>query len=190
MQNKYLKEISEIIAGYTFREALKNDPSGGTKVLLVKNINDDGAINHSELTRINLISPRTNAFIAKNDVLLSSRGIFRAGVFDKETKNTIAASSLFILRIKNSNVIPGYLSIYLNSEAGQNSIQKILTGSTIKTILRGALEGLSIPIPPLTIQKIIIDISDNWQKREKLLNRKINFSKNITEGAIKQLLTN
>lgn len=189
MQNKLLKEISEIIAGYTFREALQHDPNGEIQVLLVKNINDDGSINHYGLTRINFSLPRANAFAKKDDVLLSCRGIFRAGVLDKEAKNAIAASSLFILRIKNKNVLPKYLSIYLNSEAGQNSIQKNLTGSTIKTILRGALEYLSIPIPPLAIQKMIIEISDNWQKREKLLNRKIDLDKNIAEGTIKQLLT-
>lgn len=189
MQVKLLKGISEIIAGYTFREGLKSHPNGETQVLLAKNINDDGSINYSELTRINLTLPRTNSFITRNNVLLSSRGIFRAGVFDKEAKNIIAASSLFILRIKDNNVIPEYLSIYLNSEAGQNSIQKVLTGSTIKTILRRALEDLSIPVPSLAVQKIIIDISDNWQKRKELLNRKINLSKSIAEGAIKQFLT-
>lgn len=190
MQSKLLKEIIEIIAGYTFREGLISDLNGKTRVLLAKNINEDGTINYSKLIRINLFLPRTNAFVAKNDVLLSSRGIFRAGVFDNEEKNVIAASSLFILRIKNDNVIPQYLSIYLNSEAGQNSIQKILTGSSIKTVLKSALENLSIPIPSLTVQKMIISISENWQKREKLLNQKITLSKNITEGFIKKLLTN
>lgn len=190
MQIKPLNEISEIIAGYTFREALKQDFNGETHVLLAKNINVDGTVNYPELIRINFVAPRTNTFVAKDDVLLSSRGIFRAGVFGKEAKNIIAASSLFILRIKDSNVIPEYLAIYLNSEIGQNSIQKILTGSTIKTVLRGALEDLSIPIPLLNVQEMIIEISVNWQKREKLLNRKKNLGKNIAEGAIKQLLTN
>lgn len=189
MQKRYFKEISEIIAGYTFRKALINDPNGDTQVLLAKNINSYGDINYSELPRINLTLPRTNAFIRRNDVILSSRGIFRAGTFYKEMENTIASSSLFILRIRDNAVIPEYLSIYLNSEAGQNSIQKILTGSSIKTILRGALENLSIPIPSLKVQKLIIEISDNWQKREKLLNQKINLSKNIAEEVIKQLLT-
>jgi restriction endonuclease S subunit len=189
MQRKTLQEISEIIAGYTFRGALKNDSNGEIRVLLAKNINTDGTINFPELIRINLTLPRTNAFVTKADVLLSSRGVFRAGVFDKDSKNIIAASSLYILRIKNSSVDPEFLSIYFNSEVGQNSIQKILTGSTIKTVLRGALETLSMPIPTLANQKKIIDINDNWKKRQKLLSRKIDLSKNIAEAAIKQLLT-
>lgn len=189
MQRKTLQEISEIIAGYTFRGALKSDSKGETCVLLAKNINTDGTINYPELTRINLTLHRTNAFIAKADVLLSSRGIFRAGVFGEDTKNTVAASSLFILRIKDDRVLPEYLSIYLNSEAGQSSIQKILTGSTIKTVLRGALEKLSMPIPSLEIQKMIVEISDNWHRRQKLLKRKMYLGKNIAEGAINKLLT-
>ena len=97
---------------------------------------------------------------------------------------------MFILRITNKNILPEYLSIYLNSEIDQNGIKKILTGSTIKTILRRTLEKLEVPVPPLTVQEQIVAISSNWNKREKLLNQKINLSKNIAEGAIKQLLTN
>ncbi len=190
MQNKILKDIAEIITGFTFRGALVSDQNGKTQVLLAKNINEDGTIAYHELTNISLEPPRTNAFVSKNDVLLSSRGVFRAGVFEKEANNIIVASSVFILRITNQNILPKYLSIYLNSAIGQNSIAKILTGSTIKTILRKTLEKLEVPVPPLVVQDQIIAISNNWNKRESLLNQKINLNKNIAEGAIKQLLTN
>lgn len=188
MQSKSLSEIAEIIAGYTFRGALKNDPHGETQVISARNISNDGTVDQSELIRISLVLPRTNAGIARNDVLLSSRGIFRAGVLDQDTENIVAASSLFIIRIKDRNVIPEYLSIYLNSDQGQNSIQKVLTGSTIKTILRGALENLFIPIPSLDVQRTIVRISQNWTKREKLLSRKIDLGKSIAEGTVKYLL--
>lgn len=189
MQIKKLKDISELIAGYTFREALKSDLEGESKVMLAKHINDDGSVNYEALVKITQSLPRTNAFISKNDVLLSSRGVFRAGVFKKNENNVIAASSMFILRIVDNKIMPEYLAIYLNSEAGQSNIQKILTGSTIKTILRRTLANLKIPIPSLSVQKQIVDISNNWNKRERLLNQKINLSKNVAEGAIQKLLT-
>lgn len=188
MQIKSLKDISEIIAGYTFREALVNDSNGRVSVVLAKNINDDGTINYGELTQINLKLPRTNSFIINNDILLSSRGIFRAGVFIKNENKTIASSSLYILRLKNSEVLSKYLSIYFNSEIGQIAIKRNLTGSTIKTILKSSLENLLVPVPALQIQKMIIEIDDNWRKQEKLLNQKINLSKSITEATIKQLI--
>ena len=189
MQVKILKEISIITAGYTFRKALNHEKTGQSKVVLAKHIKEDGTVNYPEFIRITQSAFNTNAFVHKNDVLLSSRGVFRAGVIREEVKNTIAASSIFIIRITVDNVIPEYLAIYLNSEAGQSSIQKILTGSTIQTILRRALENLKIPIPALSTQKEIVEISENWKKREKLLEQKVNLNKNITEGTIKYLLT-
>lgn len=189
MQTKNLNDISVVIAGYTFREALKGDLKGESKVMLAKHINEDSSINYPDFVRISQELPRTNAFVSKNDVLLSSRGVFRAGVFEKDENNVIAASSIFILRIVDNQIMPEYLAIYLNSEAGQNNIQKILTGSTIKTILRRTLANLKIPIPPLQVQKQIVDISNNWKKREKLLIRKINLNKNIAQGAMQKLLT-
>jgi len=189
MQTKSLKEISEILAGYTFRGALKSESQGKIKVILAKNIADDGTINYPELIKITQAPPRTNAYVKNKDILLSSRGVFRAGVFNAEDSNIIAASSTFILRVENKEIMPEFIAIYLNSEAGQSDIQKILTGSTIKTILRRSLENLKIPVPTLAVQKQIIDINQNIQKREKLLNQKINLSKNIAEGAIKKLLT-
>jgi len=190
MQRKIIKEVSEIIAGFTFRGALKSDPDGGMRVLLAKNINEDGTISYDDLTKISLEAPRTNAFVSKNDVVLSSRGVFRAGVFSEDTNNTITASSVYILRISVKYILPKYLAIYLNSKIGQNRIKNITTGSTVKTILRGALENLEINIPSIDRQKKIIEIMENWQTREKMLVKKIEVSKNITEGAITHLLTN
>ncbi len=189
MQIKTVKQVARVAAGYTFRKAIKGSPDGQSRVIMAKNINEHGAINYEDLTNISDIPNRSNALVENGDVLLSSRGVFRAGVFWDKMESVVAASSTFILRVKNTEVVPEYVAIYLNSEAGQAGIQKILTGSTIKTILRKSLENLKIPIPALSIQKQIINISQNIQKREALLNKKINLSKNIAEGAIKKLLT-
>lgn len=189
MRIKLLKEISEIIAGYTFREALKEDERGNRRVLLLKNINENTVIDYENMPKINMKNARTNALVQQGDVILSSRGIFRAGVFSQQMENVIAASSIYILRTKSKNFLSEFLAIYLNSKKGQADIQKILTGSTIKTILRKQLELLAIPIPNLENQKRIIEIKNNWYKREQLLNQKIKLGKNIAEEAINQLLT-
>ena len=76
MQSKSLKDISEIIAGYTFRGALKNVSDGKVQVVSAKNVNEDSTIRIDNLIKIQNVPPRTNAFISKNDVLLSSRGVF------------------------------------------------------------------------------------------------------------------
>lgn len=189
MQTKKLKEITEIISGYTFRTAVKNSPKGNTFVLFAKDIALDGTINTFELTSSNLPLLKTSSFTLNKDIILSSRGSFRAGILHDNRKNIIAASSVYILRIKTSKILPEFILTLLNSKIGQNSLQKIVTGTTIKTILKKDLEELEIPIPKIQDQQTIIQIEKNWKNRENLLNKKISINQKISEATIKKLLT-
>lgn len=190
MQSKLrIKDITEVIAGYTFRTAIRNYNGGDMNVVQAKDILHNNQVNCQNLPKVTIENLRSSATLEQNDVLLSCRGAFRAGVLTKNLKNAIGSASLYILRIKSDKVLPEYLSIYLNSNAGQQQIQQILSGTIIKTILRRELENLPVIIPSIQKQKQIIEIYKNWQKREELLNRKITLNNNIANGAINYLLT-
>ncbi|MBU1626627.1 restriction endonuclease subunit S [bacterium] len=190
MQSKpRIKDITEVIAGYTFRTAIQNDADGAMHVVQAKDILHDNRVNWQGLPKVTIENLRSSATLEQNDVLLSCRGAFRAGVLTEKLENAIASASLYILRVKNETVQPEYLSIYLNSNAGQRQIQQILSGTIIKTILRRELENLPVIIPSLQKQKQVIAIYENWKKREELLNRKITLNNNIANGAINYLLT-
>ena len=189
MQTIRIKDITDVIAGYTFRTAIKNDTDGNMQVIQAKDIQHDNQINCEDLPKVSIDNLRSSATLKQNDVLLSCRGVFRAGVLTEDLKNAIGSASLYILRIKSEKVLPEYLSIYLNSNAGQKQIQQVLSGSTIKTILRRELAELPVILPSIQKQKQIIEIQRNWKKREELLNRKITLNNNIANGAIDYLLT-
>lgn len=189
MQQKTLKDIAEVITGYTFRGALQEVPNGNTQVVLAKHIDENGSLEIEHLPSIDMNTSKTNARLKKGDILLSARGIFRAAVFVGEQEDCIAASSTYIIRITDKNITPAYLSIYLNSKAGQNQIRQHLTGGTVQTLLRRDLETFQIPIPSLEQQENIISIHNNWKKREELMQQKIFLSKNIADGAINHLIT-
>ena len=64
------------------------------------------------------------------------------------------AESLFIVRIKpGSRLNPCYLKSFLESQAGQESLEKIATGGRMKTLSKSALETLEIPFMPQSEQK-------------------------------------
>ncbi len=184
-----IKDITDVITGYTFRTAIHNDDNGDISIIQAKDILHNGQVNCMDIPKITIENFRSNAILKQNDVLLSCRGVFRAGVLDENLKNAIGSASLYILRLKDNKVLPEYLSIYLNSNIGQRQIKQILSGTIIKTILRKELENLSIIIPSIKKQKQIIDIYKNWQKREDLLNKKIIFNKNIANSTINHILT-
>lgn len=187
---KDLKGIAEVIAGYSFRTALEGKDSASLFVLQAKNILDDSTADEENLEGIDFENYRSKAVVKKGDVVVSSRGSFRAGSVSFGSKDIIAASSVYILRVKNKNVLPEYLAIYLNSIEGQKQLIESATGAAIKAIRRSDLENISITLPDPAIQEKIIRIYHTNKKLQKALTRKINLINNINEGAITKLLNN
>lgn len=188
MMKKRLKDITSIIAGYTFRTALKTEEDGKNPVIQARDIANNLIIDEMKLTNINHQAFKTNALVRENDVIISVRGKFRAGVYMSKSNNVIASSSVYILRLIDKNIKPEYLAIYLNSRNGQKEINKSLTGGAIKTILRKDLEDISVVIPELSKQQIIINLyKNNLVLQDKLNNKKILIN-NIVESAVAEIL--
>jgi len=188
MNIKNLKDIADIIAGYTFRMALEPQIDGLMTVIQSKDVLDNLYINKNNLTKIDLQKYQSKALIEENDIIISSRGSFKAGVVEGNVVNSIASSSVYILRLKDKNVIPEYLAIYLNSVKGQKNIKNKMTGSVIKTILRKDLENLKILLPSKDVQNKIINLYKNNQAQQKLLTRKKILTNEIVESSISNFL--
>ncbi|PIZ74790.1 hypothetical protein COY07_00105 [Candidatus Peregrinibacteria bacterium CG_4_10_14_0_2_um_filter_43_11] len=185
-----LKEIIEVIAGYTFRNAIKGDENGNMYVVQAVDTYGTNDIDLKYLPKINANNTRSNAILKRNDVVLSCRGDFRASVYIADSDISIASSSLYIIRIKDQNkILPHFLSIYLNSKIGQKFIKKVETGATIKTVLKKDIESLPINIPAIKVQQEIIDLFKNCQKQSNMLLKKTILIHNIADGALNQILT-
>lgn len=188
---KNLKDIAEIIAGYSFRTALRGKDNASFFALQAKNILDNGMVDEDNLDGIDFENYRSKATVKRNDVVISSHGSFRAGLIDLGDKNMIATSSAYILRLKNgSDVKPEYLTIYLNSPDGQKQLVESSTGVAIKSIKRSDLENIKIIVPSIEKQEKVIDIYNTNNKLKKALTNKMNLINNISEVAINKLLKN
>lgn len=187
MDIKTIKNTASVIAGYTFRTALKLHKNGLMSVVQAKDILGVFYIAKDNLSKIDLQEYQTRAMIEKNDIIISSRGSFRASIIKNNMTNTIASSSVYILRIEDKNILPEYLAIFLNSIEGQKKIKEKMTGSVIKTILRKDLENVKIPMPSKDIQNKIINLYKNNQAQQKILTRKKILINEITESSIESL---
>lgn len=187
MQVKRLKEISKISLGYSFRVKIEHKNNGNMLVVSAKDIKDNFIISNSDhLTKIShpIYEDR---LVKKDDILLSNRGYFKAGVFSLE-KNTIAASSVYILRIKKDVVLPEYLVIWINSKKGQNEINKNTTGTMIKTILKSELENIKIEIPIMEKQEKIIELNKIKIELKDKLKKKEQIFENIFQGTLSKTI--
>lgn len=189
-----LREVADVISGYTFRGAVKSDPNGTVFVFQAKDlIQGQPMIDVRHLTKIaHDASSRTGA-LKKNDVLLVARGmksgLFRSTVFASEEKSVIASSSIHIIRATDSRILPEFISLYLNSKQGQAAILDIVTGSYIGAIPRKKLERLKIPLLPLAQQKIFIQLEQNIRKQEKIREKQNQLRQNIMNATFQNFIT-
>ncbi len=186
--NKQLKEIAEVILGYTFRSKLEKQADGDVLVLQARNIIEDLLIKEDDLLRVDLGNNRTNAFAKNDDVALSSRGSFKAAVMKTDSDSVIASSSVYLLRLKTDKVLPEYLAIYLNSDFSQKQIKEKITGVVINALLKRNVEELEIVIPNVKAQKKVISIYYNNLLYQKLLTKKQLLNSQINKELINKLI--
>lgn len=190
----HIKEIAEVMAGYTFRGAIQQDGNGNIYVFQAKDlVQGEPFTDVGRLTKTYQETPGYSGFLRKNDILLIARGMksgtFRSTIFMADASNVIASSSVHVIRITADNVLPEYVSLYLNSWAGQNSLAQIISGSYIGALPKSELQQIHIPIPPLKEQKIMVGLHQNTVEQLKLLSRKIEINQNIVGATFKNLTT-
>jgi restriction endonuclease S subunit len=185
---KKLQEISNVFSGYSFRSGLDEKAGGDIYVIRAKDVDENLYIDINELITIREEGFKEKFFLKKGDVILSARGKLGAAILDTGQDNIIASSSVYIIRLQRSDVIPEYLAIFLNSIDGQRKIKERITGSAIKTILRKDLKDIPIKIPDIKTQKEIVDVYKISQREQQLLQQKTLLKKQISDGLISNLI--
>jgi restriction endonuclease S subunit len=178
----HLGEVANIQSGYSFRAKVINVENGTLGVVQAKDISGL-YIDEQGIAKINQDYAESR-IQQDGDILLTSRGSFRAGV-GRFFKPTIASSSLFTIRLTSADFLPEYIAVYLNSEAAQYYISQSAKGATIQSLLIDDLRNLPIPHVPIKNQQSIIDLQKNIEQQNKLLRRK----QEIINGVLKTSVT-
>jgi restriction endonuclease S subunit len=190
----FIKDIAEVQAGFAFREAIVPNREGNICVFQAKDLVQGVPFtNTASLIKVSLELPEYVGHLRKNDVLLVARGMkagtFRSTVFNTDEVNVIASSSVHIIRITANDVIPEYVSHYLNCKDGQNAISEILSGAHIGVIPRKELENMKIPIPVIGKQKSIVNLMNNMREQQRIVEKRNALKQEIIDGTFRNLTT-
>lgn len=111
--------------------------------------------------------------VREGDVLLTSKGsALKIAIVDKEIKNAILSSNLFLIRVNQNKYEPEILKYYLECTKGQELLSTIMKGAVIKSISNKDLEGLVIPNIKVEKQEIIKNkITDAKREYEEITLR-------------------
>jgi len=87
------------------------------------------------------------------DLLLSKSGTLgKAALVREGTAGAVAANGLYVLRVDQQRLDPGFLLAYLASPACQNWLAAQSRGTVIQHLNRAVLDELPVPVPPLHLQ--------------------------------------
>ena len=185
---KPIKAIAEVRVGYNFREKIINTENGNFRILQIRDIDKDGNISLSSISRVNIYNPIKEYIARKGDILLQNRGErTNAIVIEDEFNDLIVSSHFFIIRPK-FNIKSEYLAWYINSKIGQRYIKSCRRGSYILSIPKDSLIEMPVIVPPLDIQEKIVKLDKLVRLNDKL-SRELILKKNIlAQGLSEKLL--
>ena len=175
-----LSDTCEIRMGFAFRSGIEHSPAGNIPVIQPKDIDNDGILQAEGICRVNMAEVKLEHILKSGDVLLSNRGRFVATTYTGQIETCVASGSLLVLTVKKGSlVLPEYLALYFNSQAGKRQLGRLDETTTIPYISRKNLEQIDIPIPPMQRQETLVSLERAKQHYTTLTARKIELTNRI-----------
>lgn len=151
-----LSEVAQVIAGRSIKSAdLIDEPLGERPVSYIR-IKDlvQGKVAHgTDWLMPGVDAAERNWALLPGDILLSKSGtIGKAAMVRNGAVGSVAASSLYVLRVNQQRLDPGFLLAYLASPSCRNWLAAQSRGTVIQHLNRKVLDALPVPLPPLPLQ--------------------------------------
>ncbi len=176
-----------IKSGYLFKTSLKEDKEGNMRVILPKNLSDDGVLDLSELIKIRLEEKETIMGLEENQIVFKAKSTKPAASLIKmRIENTLASHHFFIISLTSEEVIPEYVCWYLNQQPAQSYFRKNAMGSRVPIINKRTLSEIDIPIIDMNSQAKIVKIYNNFMKEKGLTKNLLQ----LKEKTMSQMLLN
>lgn len=185
MKTIMLDSICEICLGYAFRSKILPENGGTISVIQPKNILSR---DFSNLVKVSDKTVRRKHCLNKNSILITNRGVFKSCVFNS-SKNTVASGGIFILSVKDdSNILPEYISAYLNSSEGQKQLFSLQEVMTIPAITLKTLKQVEIPLISLEKQRKLSEIVKLYERKTTLLKELLKLEDQRINKTIKGVI--
>lgn len=129
----------------------------------------------------------TRHFLEYGDVLFAAKGTKNfAAVYDESSPPAVASTTFFVLRIISPTVLPDYLAWFLNHSDTQQILKLNARGTSIPSIRKLVLEELEIPIPDISKQRLLLQLSALLKEEVRLRTEILQQRKHFIEQQIIQ----
>lgn len=163
-------------------------PFGNVYYIQARHFDKNHKLIDTLIPELPLSSRLESHFLEKGDVILAAKGTDNFAVAYQERIHPVVASSTFlVMRLRDKEeVIPEYVSWFLNLRKTQLFLRGCSKGTSIPSVTKSDVENIDIPLPSVETQKLILRIEE-LLNNEKVLRRKI---ESLKDSLIQQNLLN
>lgn len=150
------------IRGVSYKPTdLRLDLDADSVLLLRANNISDGKINHVKVQFVSREKVSAAQIIRKGDILMcgssgSLEHVGKVALCDENVAGETFGAFCKVIR-SNDDLLPEYAAIYLSSPDCRKIISHLAKGANINNLKNEHIDNLKIPLPPLDVQKKIVD---------------------------------
>lgn len=196
MNKKFkLSDIVNIRSGMVVPKTVNNDEMQLTdayvRMVGTSDYDDDWNL-RNDLEANVLIKPSIEKnFLQYNEILFNAKGRrFFAALFSNEYSFTIASASFLVLTIQNDDVLPEFLTWYLNHPETLKAFDYKISTQNIPSITKQELGDLEIIIPNFETQKKIVKLDSLKKEQIAIQKELITLKENLINAVTYKKLRN
>ena len=186
-----LNQIASIELGFQLRSQVIQSPESKELLIQMKDVSKTNGVNWKTCVPTQLPGKKMPQWLCDGDVIVVARGFnfFAAHIQDiPQGFQAVAAPAFFVLSKINAQILPEYLTWWLNQVPTQRYFEKSAEGAISKSLKRNALENTPVIIPPLEQQKHIVSLARLFREEYRLLEQMRTKTAQMQTALVNQLI--
>jgi len=187
-----LKDFANVRTGFVLSRKQADAQTGIRYPLLnLRCIQKEGVVNLNEADEYVAKEPLKEEYLSqKGDVVVRLSTPYTAVLIDESTSGMAFSSNFAVVRIKNENLLPGFLCWWLNTQEVNRTIYKSATSNILGTARANFLADLELIVPSIENQNKIARLCQLAKKEIQLLKELINEKEKLYSQRLEQIYEN
>ncbi len=188
-----LGDISSITTGQVIKR--KEAPPGDVdaiqyRILTLKSFDEDGYLVKEELDSFKASEEIESKYItSKGDIVVRLSMPFTSITIDEASEGILIPSLFVVIRINSNDILPSYLSLYLNSNKMKKQYMREARGTAIQILKTSAFKEFEIMIPDMSIQEQAVTLNELMVREKRLLQLLIEENNKRNQIILEKIFT-